>query len=399
MKHIKFIILFATVFTSMAARGQWTAIPSGTGLNLKNVVFVDSLTGYILATPSLSGTSKLLKTSDGGYTWNTIFSNHIIRQFDFLTIDTGVVISNDTIYKTYDGGTVWTSSLSININPILFRLNTADEWFFLRSQGSAYTSDGGTSWINSSTFGTIPIIPTDFQFINDTIVIGVGWYTSKSFISYDKGLHWADLSYFLPLGSGEIWSVCFPTPSTGFATSNSGILKSTDGGINYVKIDSTLGFNIYCLRYMDLNTIYGVGYGGGIAKTSDGGISWTTDISPTTHNLNKIVFINSHTALAIGDTGTILMNTNVSTGIVSVNHNENLFSVFPNPSSSELTIQNNSGRQFQFALYNSLGKKVFDEMLMGETNTIELSSYTNDIYFYKVSNGKKQIQCGNIVKQ
>lgn len=399
MKHTKFIILFTILFASMTTRAQWTTIASGTGLNLKQIVFADSLTGYILASPILSGTSELLKTIDGGYTWNTVFSNHKILQFDFLSIDTGVVISNDTIYKTYDGGTVWTSTLSINLNPKLFRLNTADEWFFIRSQGSAYTSDGGATWTNSSTWGTIPIRPTDFQFINDTIVIGVGWYTTKSFISYDKGLHWTDLSYFLPMGSGLIWSVSFPTSLTGFATGNSRILKTTDGGINYTKIDSTLGFDIYCLRYIDANNLYGVGYGGGIAKTSDGGISWTADVSSTTNNLNKIVFINSHTAIAIGDTGTILMNTSIATGVANVNTNENLVSVFPNPTYNELRIQNNSEQPFQFALYNSLGEKLFDKMLTGKSSTINLTSYANDIYFYILSNNKKEIQSGKIVKQ
>lgn len=86
-------------------------------------------------------------------------------------------------------------------------------------------------------------------------------------------------------------------------------------------------------------------------------------------------------------------------GIENLNSNENLVSVFPNPSNNILSIENNSTKMFQFTLYNSLGEKLIDKILPNKTSTINLSAFANDIYFYKVSNDKQEIKSGKIIKQ
>jgi len=92
----------------------------------------------------------------------------------------------------------------------------------------------------------------------------------------------------------------------------------------------------------------------------------------------------------------ILQNT---TGIGNLNSNENLVYVFPNPSNNILNIQNNSAQQVQFTLYNYLGEKIIDKTLTEKTSTINLSAYSNDIYFYRVNNDKHLMTSGKIIKQ
>jgi hypothetical protein len=73
--------------------------------------------------------------------------------------------------------------------------------------------------------------------------------------------------------------------------------------------------------------------------------------------------------------------------------------IYPNPSNAGLTIQNNSGQQFQFTLYNSSGEKVIDKILAGKTNLINLSAYSKDIYFYRAGNDVQLIKSGMLIKQ
>jgi photosystem II stability/assembly factor-like uncharacterized protein len=398
MKNLYLVVLILILLSSFTTRCQWIRIPSGTTNNLTQMDFPNSLTGYILGKGS-ANSNELLKTIDGGFTWSPVFNHDKMYCFDFLTIDTGVVISYDSIYQTCDGGISW-NAVSRGFNGAdLFHMNSSLEWFIISAQGSGYTTDGGITWINGSTFGTIPLVPTDFQFINDSTVIGVGWYSTKSFISNDHGLHFQDLSFFNPIGSGAIYSVCFPSPDIGYVTGTNRILKSTDGGVNYTNIDSTLGFDIKCLRSLDANTFYGVGYYGGIAKTVDGGINWGIDITTITTNLNKITFINSHTAIAVGDSGIILMNSNITTGIEIGYLSADLVSVFPNPSTNNVTIKINAEPQMKFILYNSLGEKQIEKTLTSPTNNINMSAYSNDIYYYVLSNENSIIKSGKIIKQ
>lgn len=91
--------------------------------------------------------------------------------------------------------------------------------------------------------------------------------------------------------------------------------------------------------------------------------------------------------------------TNSPLGIENFNSIEAAITIFPNPSSNELNIQNNSSQLIQFTLYNSLGGKIIDKILMNSTNAINLSEYSSGVYFYKVSNAYQEIKCGKIIKQ
>ena len=73
--------------------------------------------------------------------------------------------------------------------------------------------------------------------------------------------------------------------------------------------------------------------------------------------------------------------------------------IFPNPSNSELNIQINSTKQFQFSLYNSFGEKIIDKTLNSKSSTLNLSAYSSGIYFYKMISDESIIKTGKIIKQ
>jgi len=91
----------------------------------------------------------------------------------------------------------------------------------------------------------------------------------------------------------------------------------------------------------------------------------------------------------------ILQNT---TGVSEIEENEKI-NIYPNPVSSEMNIENNSGHPIHFILYNSLSEKLIEKILTSKTSKINLSAYSTDIYFYKVSSNMQLFKSGTIIKQ
>jgi len=86
-------------------------------------------------------------------------------------------------------------------------------------------------------------------------------------------------------------------------------------------------------------------------------------------------------------------------GIENLNSNEALITVYPNPTIGELNIQNNSTQLFQFSLYNTLGETIISKSLTNKTSRIDLSDYSDGIYFYKICFESGKTENGKVIKQ
>jgi len=78
---------------------------------------------------------------------------------------------------------------------------------------------------------------------------------------------------------------------------------------------------------------------------------------------------------------------------------EKEISVYPVLTDGELTIQNNSTEVLHFELYNALGEKIMNRTLSGKSNRVDLYTYANNIYFYKITSGNNKVKTGKIIKQ
>lgn len=83
----------------------------------------------------------------------------------------------------------------------------------------------------------------------------------------------------------------------------------------------------------------------------------------------------------------------------TMNSDNSFFIVYPNPADNQFHFQNNSGYSVRFILYNSLGAKIMDETLGGNSGAVDLTPYSNGIYYYKVSDDVHLIANGKMIKQ
>lgn len=138
-------------------------------------------------------------------------------------------------------------------------------------------------------------------------------------------------------------------------------------------------------------------------------ISAGDDANSITSNGNNYLFatgdfggtVNFGTASLTSIAGSDVFVAKLNSPLLGISENISLhnINIFPNPSVNILNIQNNSMQSILFSLYNSLGEKLIEKIFTNETSTINLSAYSNGIYFYRVSNDKHLITSGKIIKQ
>jgi photosystem II stability/assembly factor-like uncharacterized protein len=254
----------------------------------------------------------VLKSTDGGVSWSAPGS-------DSPTGITALVVDpknpdivwavayndyNDGVFKSLNGGINWTKIINVGgawtiaVNPQNTDLVSVGAGYgdIGSTPGIVNSIDGGNSWHYTSNFN-IYALAVDPQ--NPSTIYAGGreplsiYPASGAFLkSTDGGEHWTAPTAPWPFGWVFAIAVDQKNPSTIYAGTGSagipgmgsaGILKSTDGGSNWVSVTANYGpSNVTRLIIdpNDTNVLYATGLASGSAltfglwKTTDGGETW-----------------------------------------------------------------------------------------------------------------------------
>ncbi|OYU81068.1 MAG: hypothetical protein CFE23_06120 [Flavobacterium sp. BFFFF1] len=398
MKRLKLFFVSLIFLTSATIMAQWVQKPSGTNDILTGVHFPSANVGFVVG---IGGT--ILKTTDIGETWNTVYSNANIslKSVYFINESVGFAVGNN-ILKTIDGGNSWEiiNSTITDINKITF---TTDQIGFLSSSTGLYkTTDGGNNWALKS---SMPCM-------------------SMSFPSQNVGyIHANSNSIFKTIDGGETWTLSNPNANPNsisivstlfFTTEDKGFFggyyyaaftKTTDGGTSWNCINTDcqadLGVGVKSI-YFSSNTVgYAVSQSqNNILKTMDGGETWTSQ-NLGTAMFYDIYFTSDNVGFVVGGIGEIFKTTNGgSLGIAATA--PDTIAVYPNPTADRLKIEVDSNLMFpiHFKLNNTLGENLIDHRLLSNSNTIELSDLSKGVYLYQLLNANNEIvKIGKIIKE
>lgn len=384
----KTITLIASMLVITISEAQtWTTLTSGSTSNFKSIHFPTSSVGYVTGT---NGT--ILKTINGGTTWQSMTSSYpgyFFWDVHFTSADTGFVCGESNpgtnpaglgiILKTINGGINWTVCMSGNASPFrdLFVLNRDTVFVCGGSElrwSKIYKSvDGGTNWteIGTSAYdrfvGGMYFLNSEKGFLAD-YESGMGTIhqlETEWLNTTDGGISFT--SNVIP-GSTSYWnfSTDFPDPTTGYSIRSKDwndvlyLRKTTDGGSNWME-NAISGFTayIYCLDFIDANTGYIVGGAGTIKKTNDGGNSWISETSGTTQDLRSVCFTNT-SGFAVGDNGTIIKTTDLTTGFSNTKNIISLLENYPNPFNGITTINYSISKaaEVELTIFDLLGNKI-----------------------------------------
>ena len=237
MGYIKFILLFFFVFANhMLPQIKWLS-PSPSPSTIYSVFFVDSLYGW-----AAGASSCVLKTTDGGETWNEqiVPLNTTLRKIYFSDRNKGVII----------GGEVWAPYFGSVI----------------------VTTDGGNTWIDTD--------PIPYPMTLEDLMICILLMQTVGYIAGFEGVYrTVDMGQTWEAKGGSGWAtaIYFIDPQTGYlGNTTGGLLKTTDSGGSWQEITSMhwtwhkdikfLNSQVGWLVSSGLYEDYGI-----IRKTTDGG--------------------------------------------------------------------------------------------------------------------------------
>ncbi len=162
----------------------------------------------------------------------------------------------------------------------------------------------------------------------------LGWYFQNSGVTsnlnsirfFDGNTAWAAgwTPYILKTTNGgnnwlsiysgnavDYQSVFFADANTGWVVGQNGvIIKSTNGGNNWFNQSSGVSSLLMFVKFINVQTGWVAGYNGTILKTTNGGQNWIQKNSGVYSNLLCIYFLNSNLGFVSGDNGLIKRSTN-----------------------------------------------------------------------------------------
>ena len=443
MKNIFVIILFLFLLleSSVNAQGVWTQQTIPVTSDITSIYAVDNNTCWACGYYGNFGIATVLRTTNGGANW-TLKNGGLPVNKDFYSIFAfnsnicWIGTDQGTIFRTTNGGMNWTqvslpAPVTTYINGIHFfnsqngfilgDPNPTGDWRYY------ITTNGGTNW----TF--FPSIPSGG--VGET-----GWY--NSFCALDTSHIWfgtnntkiyrgsfrGNFSWSVIPGTQNIFGVSFFNNMTGLAVDQNGLMKSSNGGVNWFNNFFSPAGGGSGIKVFNVNN--GIGFictnnptssNGKIYRTSNGGNNWTeqttnlaigksfTCISMT--SVNKGWAGTGSSILAYNNKKTKTRNRDALTNGGVYKYTDNVISVkktnsqipknftleqnYPNPFNAITKVKfqiANSG-DVKLIVFNILGKYVstlVNESLQPGTYEInfDASQLSGGFYFYKITAGE-----------
>ncbi len=331
----------------------WSHRDLGSCADIISLWFTNDSTGYAAGYDNSDYTGILLKTVNGGTSWDTLLYLQNFTSLSsvcFTDDSTGYVGGSHTLLKTVDAGVTWLVD-STGLGQ-LYNIDAYGVFFTSRDTGYAsdymgnlfQTTDAGASWHYQSAFNDagaalcFPNSNTGYAVTAESRFYDP--YTSIKILKTENGgSSWNELSNGTNSGYC-LYAVFFPDDSTGYAggTSDTGsvLMKTTNGGKEWSASNLEYPANCASLFFTGKDNGYMAGYQGYIGKTTDGGSTWTKLTTGTNYLLYSLFFTNENTGYAAGMTltsqskGIILKTVNSGATWVPTHFDYKLFAVcFP----------------------------------------------------------------------
>ncbi len=268
--------------------------------------FINATEGWAITG---STTLKVHHTTDGGKTWNELYTDPdssimwIPRsRLQFVNSTEGWLVPNATwgagkLLHSTDGGVTWGEvthpyqSAFGEVNTVYF---TSPKTGWIAGKDTALagmiaaTTDGGSTWVVRET-------PFQFQsrrlfFLDDQHgwVVGPG---GSILLTIDGGLTWKT---GLAESMSDLWGVRFIDPLHGWAVGTGGaILYSQDGGARWYVQASGVNWDLYDVAVISANEALAAGglesfTAGGVLLTRNGGATWRQENLSSQPALNAV---------------------------------------------------------------------------------------------------------------
>lgn len=423
--HFTLIFLFSCSITF--AQG-WLPVVSGTTRNLHDVHIVNNQVVYAITSDfygdnSWSYSDMLLRSFNGGQTWDTMAMGYMFAKDVFFLNDSVGFVSGGvpscgmapTVMKTTNKGLTWDGFVGQSGWNVPFDagMGYSGAYFWDADKGYIFggnwgakqhaTVDNGLNWIDTHDFTSMQSYPDIFfwdamngYLVSDStasVYDSLGQIISQTTVGYiyktnDGGVNWALQTF----ANDSVTDIHFPSNNIGYVTAKTHLLKTIDAGVTWTI--SNLPFDSRKVAFLNNTVGFIIASDGDIYKTVDGGVSWTSDYTGDYIALD----IKNGQGFAVGKNGSIAKLRGSENAIVGPNSTAT-FQIFPNPAKDIIQIHTNETKLFSIELYNSLGQLVITKE-ESQSFDLNLRKLTNDTYFLYIKDATgKVLQTEKIVKE
>lgn len=317
MSSIKFFsILFLFIVCFQTTSASWTRQESNTLAWLHDVYFLNEKTGWIAGS---NGT--LLTTFDAGKSWNKAknFTQDTLRQVYFTDENNGWLLCERDLYnlganaasyllKTSNGGATWEKIEFTGgkgrerIVRIFF--SKEKKGFAVGGSGAFFTEqEDGKTWKKTP----LPVINAIFDgfFTDDSkaAIVGTG---ETILLTENGGATWSKANVN-GNQKAKLNSIFFINRNNGWTVGTEGKIYHTfNGGRVWYEQNSTVVKDLTSVFFNNTAEGWAIGDEGTILRTTTGGNVWTKIDSSVKHKLEKMFFVGKR-GFAVGFGGTILL--------------------------------------------------------------------------------------------
>lgn len=387
-----FLILAAALSLVTTAHAQtFDYKTSGTDFILYNVSVPQQNESIAFAGGSQytveSAPGVIIKTTDGGETWESVYSGDNIQSVEFVTPQKGFAGGYSPLLKmTEDGGESWQD---VNVGNDVYGIRIIK--FFNENTGLVLyitdeydlviktTSDGGQTWNLSSNPPQHGIM--QISYADETTIFAVG-YSSSVYKSIDGGDNWTLVD---SNGTDINLGVNFKDSQNGVYAGEEGDLYVThDGGETWGNTLYTGYHHFYGLKYKG-DKILAAGTDEDVYLSVDNGENFEMIFNGSGDDqLYDISFFADNSGLICGSGGMMIK----FSGIV-LSTNENIQSqsvIYPNPAKDVLNVKNKSAID-QIVISDMTGKTVYSQKNLNSEVQIDLNGLSKGVYMIKINSG------------
>ncbi len=259
----------------------WSQLYSG-GTDLNDIYFSNPNMGWIAGGPySPPNFGVILKTDNGGVSWTQKYFQHSLFSIHFISDSVGWAGGYHILLKTTDGGNTWqeidVSNIIAEIYSIYF---TSPDTGWVAGELTVYkTINGGINWEQQHpvppAIGSVRYFSIN-GFDSDTLwICGYRWdWGNESAILYNSsnsGQTWSRIN--IPLD--YISSFYLFNNKIGWCVGSGKIIKTIDRGTSWTVQHNSSMWSLNDIDFADSTDGYVVGNQGTIIRTCNGGGSWT----------------------------------------------------------------------------------------------------------------------------
>lgn len=310
----KILVLLICLIGFQTARADWVKHNANTLAWLHDIYFFNETRGLIAGS---NGT--LLETKDGGKSWTKRknFTDDKLRQIYFSDDYSGWLLCERDIFnrgansvsylmKTSDGGESWEKVEFKNagrsrITKIFF--NQKGKGIAIGESGALFELQTDGTWEKSPS--PIRYLLLDGIFSDDShgVIVGAG---GGVYFTEDAGANWNQANIFGDR-SAKFNAVFFADRKNGWAVGAQGkIFQTVSGGKTWREQNSGVSKDLFDVFFLNTAEGWAVGGDGVILHTKTAGNVWNAENTDLKHKLEKIIFVGKK-GFAVGFGGTILV--------------------------------------------------------------------------------------------